>query len=53
MLFALSTVFYERFAGRAALLAYAAEKGIHVFQTAAKPWSTGTSQRAPLAERAR
>ncbi|KAL8290476.1 hypothetical protein RQP46_002734 [Phenoliferia psychrophenolica] len=32
--------FYDRFAGRAALLAYAAEKGIHVFQTAAKPWST-------------
>lgn len=36
-------VFYERFAGRGHLLAYAAEKGIHVFQTAAKPWSTGAS----------
>lgn len=35
------TAFYDRFAGRAALLAYAAEKGIPVFQTAAKPWSTG------------
>lgn len=36
----LCLVFYERFAGRAALLDYAAEKGIPVFQTAAKPWST-------------
>merc|ERR1712093_911279 len=33
-------VFYERFAGRTALLDFAAEKGIPVFQTAAKPWST-------------
>lgn len=33
-------VFYERFAGRQALLDFAAEKGIPVFQTAAKPWST-------------
>ncbi|KAM0786606.1 argininosuccinate synthetase [Microbotryomycetes sp. NB124-2] len=33
-------VFYNRFAGRTALLDYAAEKGIPVFQTAAKPWST-------------
>lgn len=33
-------IFFERFAGRADLLAYAAEKGIPVFQTAAKPWST-------------
>merc|ERR1711939_1220813 len=33
-------VFYERFAGRSALLNYAAEKGIPVVQTAAKPWST-------------
>ncbi|KAM0755758.1 argininosuccinate synthetase [Meredithblackwellia eburnea MCA 4105] len=32
--------FYERFAGRAALLEFAAQKGIPVFQTAAKPWST-------------
>lgn len=32
--------FYNRFAGRSALLDYAAEKGIPVFQTAAKPWST-------------
>ncbi|KAL5531377.1 ARG1 [Sanghuangporus baumii] len=32
--------FYNRFAGRAALLQYAAEKGIPVQQTAAKPWST-------------
>ncbi|TPX68779.1 argininosuccinate synthase [Spizellomyces sp. 'palustris'] len=32
--------FYERFPGRPALLEYAAEKGIPVFQTAAKPWST-------------
>lgn len=32
--------FYNRFAGRAALLAYAAEKNIPVQQTAAKPWST-------------
>ncbi len=33
--------FYNRFAGRTALLAYAAENGIPVTQTAAKPWSTG------------
>lgn len=33
--------FYNRFAGRAALLAFAAEKRIPVQQTAAKPWSTG------------
>ncbi|KAI9221885.1 argininosuccinate synthase [Blastocladiella britannica] len=33
-------VFYQRFAGRQALLAYAAERGIPVVQTAAKPWST-------------
>lgn len=32
--------FFTRFPGRPALLAYAAEKGIPVFQTAAKPWST-------------
>ena len=32
--------FYNRFAGRAALLQFAAEKGIPVQQTAAKPWST-------------
>lgn len=32
--------FYHRFAGRQALLAYAAEKRIPVQQTAAKPWST-------------
>ncbi|KAJ2911867.1 hypothetical protein MD484_g8546, partial [Candolleomyces efflorescens] len=32
--------FYNRFPGRQALLQYAAEKGIPVFQTAAKPWST-------------
>lgn len=32
--------FYHRFAGRQALLAYAAEKQIPVQQTAAKPWST-------------
>ncbi|KAK9311219.1 argininosuccinate synthase [Lipomyces starkeyi] len=32
--------FFNRFAGRSALLAYAAEKGIPVQQTAAKPWST-------------
>jgi len=32
--------FYNRFAGRSALLAFAAEKGIPVQQTAAKPWST-------------
>jgi len=35
-------VFYDRFAGRQALLDFASEKGIPVFQTAAKPWSTGT-----------
>lgn len=33
-------VFYERFAGRADLLKFAAEKGIPVVQTSAKPWST-------------
>jgi len=32
--------FYHRFAGRQALLAYAAEKQVPVQQTAAKPWST-------------
>ncbi|KAI9204937.1 argininosuccinate synthase [Polychytrium aggregatum] len=32
--------FYERFPGRNALLEYAAQKDIPVFQTAAKPWST-------------
>ena len=32
--------FYERFAGRTALLEYAAKNGIPVTQTAAKPWST-------------
>lgn len=32
--------FYNRFAGRSHLLKYAAEKGIPVVQTAAKPWST-------------
>ncbi|RXW21375.1 hypothetical protein EST38_g4470 [Candolleomyces aberdarensis] len=32
--------FYNKFPGRQALLQYAAEKGIPVFQTAAKPWST-------------
>ena len=32
--------FYNRFAGRQALLQYAAEKNIPVQQTAAKPWST-------------
>ncbi|KAK4689428.1 argininosuccinate synthase, partial [Tremellales sp. Uapishka_1] len=32
--------FYERFAGRSALLEYAAKNGINVVQTAAKPWST-------------
>jgi len=32
--------FYNRFQGRSDLLAYAAEKGIPVHQTAAKPWST-------------
>jgi len=32
--------FYNRFAGRSHLLAYAAEKQIPVQQTAAKPWST-------------
>jgi argininosuccinate synthase len=32
--------FYTRFAGRSALLDYAAQKGIPVVQTAAKPWST-------------
>ncbi|CEI97286.1 Putative Argininosuccinate synthase [Rhizopus microsporus] len=33
-------IFFERFAGRSALLDFAAEKGIHVSQTKAKPWST-------------
>jgi argininosuccinate synthase len=33
-------VFFERFAGRSALLDFAAEKNIHVAQTKAKPWST-------------
>ena len=33
-------VFYDRFAGRGALLDYAAKAGVPVFQTAAKPWST-------------
>ena len=32
--------FYNRFAGRSALLEYAASKGIPVTQTKAKPWST-------------
>jgi argininosuccinate synthase len=32
--------FYERFAGRSALLEYAASKGINVTQSKAKPWST-------------
>lgn len=32
--------FYNRFAGRQALLQFAAEKNIPVQQTAAKPWST-------------
>jgi argininosuccinate synthase len=32
--------FFERFAGRKDLLEYAAEKGIPVAQTKAKPWST-------------
>ncbi|KAG6331574.1 hypothetical protein ID866_7517 [Astraeus odoratus] len=32
--------FYNRFPGRQALLAYAAEKNIPVQQTTAKPWST-------------
>jgi argininosuccinate synthase len=32
--------FYNRFAGRTALLDYAAQKNIPVQQTAAKPWST-------------
>ncbi|RIB18650.1 argininosuccinate synthase [Gigaspora rosea] len=32
--------FYERFPGRPALLAYAAEKNIPVTQTTDKPWST-------------
>lgn len=32
--------FFNRFAGRADLLAYSAEKGIPVAQTKAKPWST-------------
>jgi len=31
--------FYNRFPGRQALLAYAAEQGIQVVQTSAKPWS--------------
>ncbi|KAF8757908.1 Argininosuccinate synthetase [Rhizoctonia solani] len=32
--------FYERFAGRPALLEFASQKNIPVAQTAAKPWST-------------
>lgn len=36
--------FFERFAGRADLLEYAAEKGIPVAQTKAKPWSTDENQ---------
>ena len=32
--------FFNRFPGRPALLEYAKAKGIPVFQTAAKPWST-------------
>jgi argininosuccinate synthase len=32
--------FFNKFPGRPALLEYAAAKGIPVFQTAAKPWST-------------
>ncbi|KAL5633159.1 hypothetical protein ACGC1H_003599 [Rhizoctonia solani] len=32
--------FYERFAGRSALLEFATQKNIPVAQTAAKPWST-------------
>jgi len=35
-----SLEFYNRFAGRQALLQFAAEKNIPVQQTAAKPWST-------------
>ncbi|CAA3032873.1 argininosuccinate synthase [Olea europaea subsp. europaea] len=38
--FASLAEFYERFAGRAALLDFAAKSGIPVVQTAAKPWST-------------
>ncbi|KAJ3178410.1 argininosuccinate synthetase [Gaertneriomyces sp. JEL0708] len=34
------STFYERFPGRPALLEYAAQKGIPVVQTSAKPWST-------------
>lgn len=34
------TEFYERFAGRQALLEFAAKSGIPVAQTTAKPWST-------------
>ena len=37
---ALPLEFYHRFAGRQALLEYAAQKQIPVRQTAAKPWST-------------
>lgn len=36
----LHLAFYHRFAGRQALLEYAAQKQIPVRQTAAKPWST-------------
>ena len=36
--------FFERFAGRADLINYAAEKGIPVAQTKAKPWSTDENQ---------
>ncbi|CAG8510457.1 11211_t:CDS:2, partial [Gigaspora rosea] len=38
--YALNPEFYERFPGRPALLAYAAEKNIPVTQTTDKPWST-------------
>ena len=38
--FFFSTVFYNRFAGRQALLDYASQNKIPVQQTAAKPWST-------------
>ena len=35
-----TTAFYDRFAGRKALLTYAEQKGIPVVQTTSKPWST-------------
>ena len=44
--------FYNRFAGRSALLAYASEKNIPVQQTAAKPWSTGVYIRLHATARA-